>query len=169
MLKSKKFVLVLGVIFCLGANPGWAMSPMMSPENPLIKSQAPEFTLSDLNAKSSSFAEIRAGKNAILFFWATWCPHCRTQIKEIQANQEQFLSQNTEIILIDIGEQKQQIVSYLKAAGITLNVYLDQDGQVSDQYKIFGLPTFVFVNRQGIVTAVEHHLPENFSDYFTAK
>jgi len=169
MLKSKKFVLVLGIIFCLGVNPGWAMSPMMNPENPLIKLKAPEFTLPDLNAKSSSFSEIRAGKNAILFFWATWCPHCRTQIKEIQANQEQFLSQNIEIILIDIGEQKQQIVSYLKAAGVTLNVYLDQDGQVSDQYKIFGLPTFVFVNQQGIVTAVEHHLPKDFSVYFTEK
>lgn len=169
MLKSKICVLVVGIILFLGVTPGWAMSPMMNPENPLIGLKAPEFILSDLNAKSSSFEELRSGKNAILFFWATWCPHCRTQIKEIQSSQEQFLSQNTEMILIDTGEQKQQIVSYLKAAGVNLNVYLDQDGQVSEQYKIFGLPTFVFVNPQGIVTAVEHHLPKNFTEYFKAK
>ncbi len=167
-MKSKILILMFSVFAIFAGIPS-VQAQLFQFENPMMNQAAPDFTLKTTEGATVNFSKYRDGKRAIIFFWATWCPHCRTQIKEIQSNQEQFLSQNTVMILIDTGEQKQQIVSYLKAAGVTLNVYLDQDGQVSDQYKIFGLPTFVFVNQQGIVTAVEHHLPKNFTEYFTSK
>ncbi|MGE0267983.1 MAG: TlpA family protein disulfide reductase [Candidatus Omnitrophota bacterium] len=166
MSKNRILILAAGFFLGLGINQGMAMDPMVRQVNPLIGKKAPVFTLPDLNAKNNSLDELRAGKNTILFFWATWCPHCRTQLKEIQANQEQFSSKNVEIVLIDSGERKEQIVKYLGQLGVTLNVYLDLDGRVSDQYQIIGLPTFVFINRQGVIAAVEHYLPGNFSDYF---
>lgn len=169
MLKSRYLILAAGIFLTLGTKPGLAMDPMIKQVNPLIGAKAPAFTLPDLNAKDYRLDELRADKNTILFFWATWCPHCRTQLKEIQANQEKFISKNVQIVLIDSGERKEQVTKYLNQLGVTLNVYLDLDGRVSDQYQIIGLPTFIFINQQGVITAVEHHLPGNFSDYFNRK
>lgn len=169
MLKNKCLIITAALFLGLTAGTGWSMEPMLKQENPLVGSKAPDFTLSDVNGQRATLQQIRGGKNTILFFWATWCPHCRTQTKEIQANQAQFKAKNVEMVFIDAGERKEEVVEYLTRMGISLPSYLDEDGQVSDKYKIFGLPTFVFIDQQGTITAVEHHLPENYADYFVAK
>ena len=51
----------------------------------LIGKPAPDFTLDTLSAKQVNMTSYRSGKKAIIFFWATWCPHCRVQLKELNA------------------------------------------------------------------------------------
>lgn len=166
MIKSKIFILMVGVFLSLGIFSATAMEPMMKPRSVIVGQKAPVFKLPNLNGSYESLDDVRKGKNAILFFWTTWCPHCRTQLKEIQVNKEKYVGKDFELILIDCGESKEQVMQYVNRNGITFNVFLDTDGQISEQYQILGFPTFVFINQQGIITAVEHHLPANFSDYF---
>ena len=40
---------------------------------------ASDFTLPTLNSGSVNMTELRGGRPAMIFFWATWCPPCREE------------------------------------------------------------------------------------------
>src|SRR3989338_11690436 len=49
----------------------------------LVGRPAPDFTLASVHGPYVNMTEFRGGEPALIFFWATWCPHCRTQLKEL--------------------------------------------------------------------------------------
>lgn len=133
-------------------------------ENPLLGKSAPEFSLQNLSAQKKGLAELRGEKGAILFFWATWCPHCRTQLALVNEKKQELAAKNITIILVDLGEPPQQVQQYVDVNGITFEVLLDQYGEAADLYSVAGIPTFVFVNAQGVVKAIEYELPSNYEE-----
>jgi len=133
-------------------------------ENPLLGKSAPEFSLQNLSAQKKGLAELRGEKGAILFFWATWCTHCRTQLAQVNEKKQEFAAKNITLLLIDLGETPQQVQQYVDANGITFQVLLDQYGEAADRYSVAGIPTFVFVNAQGVVKAVEYELPSDYEE-----
>ena len=51
---------------------------------------ATNFTLLDLENKEFSLSDFK-GKPVILFFWTTWCPYCRGELKKLNTMHAQFL------------------------------------------------------------------------------
>jgi thioredoxin-related protein len=43
---------------------------------------------------------------------------------------------------------------------------LDEESSLAESYGVVGVPTFVFVDAKGIVSAVEHVLPEGYERFF---
>jgi cytochrome c biogenesis protein CcmG/thiol:disulfide interchange protein DsbE len=133
-------------------------------ESPLMGKKAPDFTLERLSGQSASLNEVIKGKKAILFFFATWCPHCRSQLKEIAARKANFIQEGIEIVLVDIGEQKNKVAQFLTAHGIDNDAFLDVDSFVSETYEVAGVPTLVFIGADGRVRFVEYGLPDNYQE-----
>lgn len=46
--------------------------------------QAPDFTLQDINGKSVTLSSFR-GRKVVLVFWASWCPDCRAELPDLKA------------------------------------------------------------------------------------
>lgn len=155
-------VLVMGAALPLMT----AQGQMFVFENPLVGNQAPDFTLKNLKNTDVNYKALAKGKNSIVFFWATWCPHCRDAIKEFNKNPDQFKSKNVEMVLVDVGEDIKKVESYLRKNKINFDVLLDQDGSVSEEYGIIGFPTFVFIDKSGVVKDVQHELPEDYEEMF---
>ena len=105
---------------------------------------------------------LRSGQPAMIFFWATWCPHCRSQLTELTQQREDIEEKGIKVILVDVGEDAQKVKAYFNANNISLDTFLDQDGVVANDYKVIGVPTFFFVDTEGTVVAAEHSL---ISDY----
>ena len=143
--------------------------PQFFAENPLIGEKAPDFTLKNLEGQNVSLSSFREGKSTIVFFWATWCPHCREQLKKLSAMESELTQKNIKVALVDIGEEKRQVGAFVEKNKIAFNVFLDQDSAVSETYNIIGVPTFFFINQEGVVQAVEHFLPENFVEKLVKK
>jgi peroxiredoxin len=133
-------------------------------QNILIGRPAPDFTLWTLSGAEVNMTQLRDGKPALIFFWATWCPHCRGQLQALAQKHHDIEQKGIKIILVDIAEDPREVGAYLKAHKAALDVFLDQDEGVAGQYHIIGVPTFFFVNKEGIIIAVKHELPDNYQE-----
>ena len=158
-LKSLIVIILLAVI-PIAVTP--AVSQLFVFENPLVGEKAPDFTLKNLKGDKVSLSQARNGEPSIVFFWATWCPHCRQQLKELNKQQEAIAKQGLKIILVDVGENASLVSKHLSKNNIAMDVLLDEDSEVSANYGLIGVPTFFFIDKEGTVKAVEHFLPENY-------
>lgn len=165
----KRRWLFLGMsLFLSGAMPaGPAHAQVdMFMQTDLVGKPAPDFTLSTTKADKVNFTQYRGGQNAIIFFWATWCPHCQEQLRELNEKSAQFAAGNVKLAIVDLSESKKQVEKYLKKNKIDLEVFLDKEGVLEADYQIIGVPTLYFVNKEGKVTAVRHDLPEDYQIFF---
>jgi len=139
-------------------------SPYLGVKNQLIGQSAPDFTLEMLSGKTVNMTQLRDGRPAIIFFWATWCPHCRKQLKELTESRDEIGSKGIRIILVDVGEARQKVMHYMKSNGVPFDTFLDQSEELSLKYGLVGVPTFFLLNNEGIVVAAENILPSNYGD-----
>jgi len=138
-------------------------SPLNVP-NPLDGQLAPDFTLMMTSGKEVSMTQYRDGQPAMIFFWATWCPHCRTQLKELTRNRQEIEANGITIILVDVGESLQTVKEYIDANNISFDIFLDENTEVAGEYKIVGVPTFFFVDREGIILDVKNVLSDDYQE-----
>ena len=170
-----KFSVKFGVVFLLAGavltavllRPSIARSQFFYMENEDIGKEAKDFTLKVVNGEKTSLKDYREGKRAIIFFWATWCPHCVKELQVLNAQKEEIAKKNIKLVLVDVGENESIVGNYLKKRNIEMSVFLDEDSAVSDEYGLIGVPTFYLVDEQGIVVDVKHSLPEDLETVFT--
>lgn len=110
---------------------------------------APDFALDDLNGQTVRLSDFR-GKPILLNFWATWCPPCRKEMPQLQDFHEQY---GDRIILlgIDWGEDAKTVKGFLDRLGVSHLNLLDQRGTAFVLYKLTGIPTSFFIDREGYI------------------
>jgi peroxiredoxin len=116
---------------------------------------APDFSLNDLNGQRVTLSQFR-GKPVMLNFWASWCGPCRIELPEIQALHQAHDKGDVVILGVDFGEQADTVRSFVHENGLTYRILTDENSTISRLYHVPGLPTTVFVNKQGQI--VETHL-----------
>jgi len=166
---KKIFILFVFLFFVCCLLPGRALEAQLLTflENPLLNKQAPDFTLPTLSGQPTSLSQLRDGKSAILFFWATWCPHCRVQLKELSVMKADIEVKGIKVLLVDVGESSQQVGNYMKKNNINYEVFLDEDSKVSDEYNLIGVPTYFLIGADGVIKAVDHAIPSDYVEILT--
>ena len=157
---------LVGVTLIAIAQPVFAMGQTYSRENQLEGQSVPDFTLTSVNGSEMNLNKWRAGQNAILFFWATWCPHCREHLVELNTMAKGFEQKGVKIILVDVGEDLKTVKEFLDRHKIQFEALLDQDSTIAEKFQIIGVPTFFFVDKNGTVKAAMHSLPNNYEEIF---
>lgn len=161
-----KFILVAGILAGV-LYPQAARAQFYYMENSDIGKPVKDFTLKIANGESTSLDKYRDGKKAIVFFWATWCPHCRHQLDRLNKEKASIIDRGIKIAPVDVGESEAIVNKYLKSNKVDMNVFLDVDSKVSNDYNLIGVPTFYFVGADGNVVSVGHALPEDIDAVFT--
>ena len=136
-------------------------------KNPLIGKPAKNFTLKTLKGEEKNLTQLRNGGNAIVFFWATWCPHCREQLHQLKQMGAEIEKKGIKIILVDLEESDKQVQAYVDKQQISFTVLLDEEATVGEQYEVVGVPTLIFIDKAGVVKAVEHSVPDNYETIFS--
>ena len=123
---------------------------------------APDFALtlyqgqSELGGTDLQVSSILAqGKPLILNFWAGLCPPCRAEMPDFEAVYAASKSKIT-LVGIDVGpfvglgtfEQGKSLAAEL---GVTYPLAAPKDATVLADYKVLGMPTTVFVTRDGMI------------------
>jgi peroxiredoxin len=167
LMKIMGRVILIAIVFLLVFGLSRSRAQLFMLGNPLEGKTAPNFLLPTLTKEAVNLSEYREGQAAILFFWATWCPHCRTALEDLNARAQEIQSQGIKIILVDVGEQKDQVKDYSEQRRITLDVFLDEDSSVASDYSVVGVPTFFLIDKEGVVKSIKHALPQDYQELLT--
>jgi len=129
---------------------------------------AQDIILNDLNNNPVNISSFK-GKPVILFFWTTWCPYCRKEIKELNKIYDQAKSEGINIIGVNIGESNYKVERFFKNYALKLKILLDKEGLLADNYGVIGVPTYIFLDKGGKVVSTEHTLPAYYKDLLFKK
>ncbi len=116
-----------------------------------IGAPAPDFTLTRPDGGSVTLSSYRGQKWVWINFWTTWCPHCKVEMPKMQELYTQYKDQGLEIIGVDDAEPLAPVQSFIRQGGYSWPMALDLNSAVSHQYRVAGLPTHLFVGRDGII------------------
>ncbi len=114
---------------------------------------APDFSLTDLNGKQVSLADY-AGKKVLVNFWATWCPPCRVEMPHMQKFYEDYEAKDVVILGVNLTptEKNRSVVQdFIQEQQLTFPIVLDQEGEVSQAYKVVAYPTTYFLDADGVI------------------
>jgi peroxiredoxin len=123
------------------------------PPAPALGHPAPDFTVTDTAGKTFKLSALR-GTPVILNFWATWCPPCRAELPELQAGSQRLAGQ-VAIVGLNQGETPEQVKGFVQQMGLTFQIPLDEDMNVSRVYGVRNLPTTFFIDRSGVIRSVQ--------------
>ena len=106
--------------------------------------------LSDLDGQPLSLASLR-GHPVWINFWATWCPPCQRETPVLRDTYEAHKREGLVLIAIDVQEPAEAVREYATKYGLTYPIGLDVTGAVFRTYRIFGLPSQYFIDRDGVI------------------
>ena len=128
-----------------------------------IKTKTPElaanFTLLDLEKKEFSLSDFK-GKPVILFFWTTWCPYCRKELKQLNDMHRELLQNGVGLVAINVEEPADRVQRFIESHPFSSRVLLDTDAKVASAYGILGVPTHIFINKEGRIVFDNHYFPQ---------
>ena len=111
---------------------------------------APSLALPRLGGGELSIQSLR-GKPALVNFWATWCVPCLKEMPEIERLYQAKKGDGFAVAMINVKETAATVESFIAGHGYTFPVLLDEKGEAVERFQVFGLPTTVFIDRDGVI------------------
>ncbi len=112
--------------------------------------EAPDFTLNDLDGKPLSLSSLR-GKYVILDFWGAWCGWCIKGMPEMKKYYDKY-SDRMEILGVDCNDTQEKWKAAVTEHNMTWkHVYNSRKDNVPQLYKVQGFPTKVIISPEGKV------------------
>jgi thiol-disulfide isomerase/thioredoxin len=149
-------VVILGLVWYFDSPSGTGSSQSFTPTGvasgpaPKIGSPAPDFTLKGLDGQSYTLSDFR-GQPVWINFWASWCPPCRAENPDIQALYEANRDEGLVVLGIAVGEEDGAVRGYMERTGLTYLAGLDRSTDIAATYRIVGIPTHFFIDRDGVL------------------
>jgi peroxiredoxin len=114
---------------------------------------APDFLLESVSGDEVRLSDYR-GRPVVLNFWATWCRPCRKEIPLLVAAQNEYEDEGLVVIGLNLQEGKSLIEPFAEDFGMNFPILIDRDGEVGDRYRLLGLPTTFFIDRDGVIRSI---------------
>lgn len=89
------------------------------------------------------------GKVVYLDFWASWCVPCAKSFPFLDQMQRDLKGQGFEVIAINLDEERQDALGFLKKHPVGFTLGTDPMGKCPALYKVKGMPTSYLIDRKG--------------------
>lgn len=143
MQRSHSSLLVfLAIVFCCGSSRAELR-------------EAPQFTLRTLDGRTYNNASL-SGSYTLLQFWATWCPHCRSDESALDEVERRYGSQGLVVLAIDEGESAENVQTYLREHPRSVPIVLDEDNRIAGRFGKHGLPYYVLIDKRGNIVGTQN-------------
>ncbi|MFD2045247.1 peroxiredoxin family protein [Ornithinibacillus salinisoli] len=111
---------------------------------------APDFEITTLTGETVKLSDYR-GERVMLNFWASWCGPCRT---EMPAMQKFYEEKDVTILAVNVTDSElstNNVTEFIEELELSFPILMDEEGKVSDLYRIKPIPTTYFINSDGLV------------------
>jgi peroxiredoxin len=126
-------------------NPRRAREPIM-----------PEFSVTTLDGKFLSNDEL-AGKIVVLDFWGTWCPPCVASVGEMRGLANRFKNEPDVLVLsISTDTDEAKLREFIEEHKMDWTQAWDKGRTVTRAFGVNSFPTYLVVDRDGLMRRVEH-------------
>jgi len=117
-----------------------------------IGSQAPDFSLSDVNRKQVSLSSFK-GKYILVDFWASWCGPCRRENPNLVEAFKKYHAKGFDILGVTIDENKDDWIKAIKSDKLTWTHVQDLKDTASRLYGVQGIPMSFLLDKEGKIVA----------------
>lgn len=152
-------VLLVGATLSYTVLSGRYLEKQRNNEPTVPVSQALEsakaFNMKDKTGETVSSTSF-TGKPVVMNFWASWCGPCKMEMPDFEKMYQQYGEeiQFAMINLITERETKETGMAYVEKNNFTFPIYFDVDEEGASAYKVYSIPTTVFINADGKVQKV---------------
>ncbi len=115
-----------------------------------INTNAPDFTLNDLNGKKVTLSQLR-GKVVILNFWSIWCGPCLAEMPYLNKLFLEFKDRGLVVMAVAEDPAEKPLRSYIQEKGIAFTILMDKDKKVYFRYSLFGIPVTFLIDKKGVI------------------
>lgn len=105
--------------------------------------------------------QMEKGKVILVDFWASWCGPCRESFPWMTNIQAKYKGQGLKVIAINLDQEKQQAVDFLKEFKPGFTVLFDTQAQLPEDFGVIGMPTSFLLDRQGKIRATHVGFHQN--------
>ncbi len=113
----------------------------------MLEGEAPDFERTALSGEVIHLDDYR-GQPVMLHFWASWCPMCELEQSSISG-----IAKDWKVITVAFQSGgTEEVQRYMERKAITEWVTIvDEDGSLSGQYGIKGVPTSYVLDEEGVI------------------
>ncbi|MGH7770468.1 MAG: TlpA family protein disulfide reductase [Candidatus Binatia bacterium] len=151
-MRLRRIILTLVVILPLLAvlAYGFFRDPRYIP-SPIVGRPAPPFALTLYNGEKVSLSDLR-GKVVFVNFWASWCPPCLAEAKELEATWRELKDRDVVFVGVQIQDAEANGRKFVEEFNITYPNGLDPSGRIAIDYGVWGIPESFFIDPEGRIT-----------------
>ena len=132
--------------------------------------KAPNFQLPGTHQEILSLADYaKLRQPVLLFFWTTWCPYCQKELGVLNNSYALLHKDGVKLLAIDSGEMVDKVRDFTSRMLLSYKVAVDADSNVTRDYDIIGVPTYVLVNKSGKIVFKDNYFPQDYKDLLSDK
>jgi thiol-disulfide isomerase/thioredoxin len=110
--------------------------------------------LTDLDGNPIRLADLK-GRPVWINFWASWCPPCQAETPVLRDVYNAHAADGLALVAISVQETSPDDVrAYVQRYGLPFTVGFDATSAIFHTYHAFGLPTQLFLDRDGVIRNV---------------
>jgi cytochrome c biogenesis protein CcmG/thiol:disulfide interchange protein DsbE len=144
------FVVLIGFLVVIGMGLRRSQSGPIS-----IGQNVPGFSLITFDGDKYNTADL-AGKVIVVNFWASWCKPCEQEAADLEAAWQYYKPGGNVVFLgIDYVDTEPEALGFINKFGITYPNGPDLRTEVSQMFRIQGVPETYIISREGKLTYVK--------------
>jgi cytochrome c biogenesis protein CcmG/thiol:disulfide interchange protein DsbE len=154
MIRYGLFVAAAVVVVALIALMSWALSNRTAVTGlsgvTRVTKPAPDFILDLMDGGQLLMSEL-VGRPVVINFWASWCTPCRAEAAGFERTWRGYEGRGVVFVGIDIQDSEADARSYLEEFNVTYPNGRDENGKITVDYGVVGLPVTFFVSKEGVI------------------
>jgi peroxiredoxin len=138
---------ILATMLLASAGAAFAAAPVQAP------APAPDFSLAARDGGTVQLSSLK-GQVVMINFWATWCGPCRQEMPLLEQLHAKYEPLGFTLLGVNVEPDSAAATIWLKGMPVTFPILFDTKNAVAEQFGVMGMPSSVFVDREGRVRYV---------------